>query len=256
MKTSLENLLCRLPILYAYLEKKRSRPDIEKIVYLTLIQSGQTLVEAGANLGHYTRLFCRISGAKGCVLAFEPVASTYGKLAHTCANANLPLNPTLFMHALSSRNQDTQIYTPGEDHGKSSLKQHGEEWVLNAKISSESIKAITLDDILKKYHTKPAFIKLDVEGAELHVIQGAKATIKNSKPIIHLEISDQWLKAFKHTPEMLCNYLVEHGHYDTWWAYGPDIGMPRQIGSIDELIIPLMQKVTSCGVFCEGVLEA
>ncbi len=233
MKTALENFLCRRPRLYACLEARRMQPDEEKRVYLALMRAGQTVVEAGANLGHYTRLFCRITGPRGRVLAFEPVNATHDALAAGCATAELPRAPELFRLGLSDSPQTLTIYTPGSDHGQSSLRQHvGGDWGGEGDVVAQEIQVVALDDLLREQNAAPDFIKLDVEGAELLALRGAEKTLEQHQPIMHVEISDHWLASFDHSPEMVCHYLTAHGGYDTWWAYGPDIGLPHAIEGI------------------------
>lgn len=233
MKQHLENLLCRAPRLYAALEARRRQPDEEKRVYLALIKSGQTVVEAGANLGHYTRLFCRITGCHGRVLACEPVNAPYDALAAGCTAAQLPHAPELFRLGLSDTPQTLTIYTPGSDHGQSSLRRHkGGDWGSRGDVIEQEIEVVPLDKLLQEHQAHVDFIKLDVEGAELLTLRGAEKTLTRDRPILHIEISDHWLASFEHTPEMVCHFLQAHGGYDTWWAYGPDIGLPHAIEGI------------------------
>ena len=57
-------------------------------------------------------------------------------------------------------------------------------------IESEIIK---IDDLNYK---NVSFMKIDVEGAELLVLKGAINTIKNSRPIIMIEIEDRWIESY------------------------------------------------------------
>ena len=53
--------------------------------------------------------------------------------------------------------------------------------------NKKSIKSKTLDSIVNSFSLNPKFIKIDVEGAELDVLQGMKETLKRYKPKIMLE---------------------------------------------------------------------
>ena len=48
-------------------------------------------------------------------------------------------------------------------------------------IENKNIKSIKIDDLIEKYGLSPSFIKIDVEGAEYEVLQGAKNTLKKLK---------------------------------------------------------------------------
>lgn len=54
-------------------------------------------------------------------------------------------------------------------------------------IENKNIKSIKIDDLIEKYGLSPSFIKIDVEGAEYEVLQGAKNTLKNFKALIMIE---------------------------------------------------------------------
>ncbi|MDC0628279.1 FkbM family methyltransferase [Pelagibacteraceae bacterium] len=84
------------------------------------------------------------------------------------------------------------IFTP-IGNGKSVSRQptnYGHP-VYSSEIKNNSedkiIESFKIDDLLKKYSLNPNFIKIDVEGAEFEVLQGAKNTLKNYKPLIMLE---------------------------------------------------------------------
>ena len=56
------------------------------------------------------------------------------------------------------------------------------------KIKETFVKIETIDSICEKYHFKPDFLKIDVEGSELEVLKGATNTLKNINSIM-IEIS-------------------------------------------------------------------
>ncbi|HET6992080.1 MAG TPA: FkbM family methyltransferase, partial [Bacteroidia bacterium] len=51
------------------------------------------------------------------------------------------------------------------------------------------------------------FIKIDVEGYEYHVLQGAEKTIENSRPVFFIEVVDDFLKAQGSSAELLVSFL-------------------------------------------------
>ena len=62
---------------------------------------------------------------------------------------------------------------------------------LEKKFETKSIRVIpmTLDDLVERYHLKPSFIKIDVEGWEPMVLSGSKVVISKYMPIILMEYS-------------------------------------------------------------------
>ena len=54
-----------------------------------------------------------------------------------------------------------------------------------------SIEVTTIDDVCRERHITPAFIKIDIEGAELEALQGMEQTLQSVHPVVLLEISRQ-----------------------------------------------------------------
>jgi hypothetical protein len=52
-----------------------------------------------------------------------------------------------------------------------------------------------------------SFIKIDVEGAELMVLQGAVRCIKKCRPYIMIEWNQEWLKKFDCLPQSILDFI-------------------------------------------------
>lgn len=71
---------------------------------------------------------------------------------------------------------------------------------------------MTTLDIIATDLTRLDFIKCDVEGAELLVLQGARSTLDRLSPILFLEVFDKWTIAFDYTPADLVCFLRDIGY--------------------------------------------
>lgn len=82
------------------------------------------------------------------------------------------------------------------------------------------IKTATIDGYLEKNQLKIDFIKLDIEGAELEALEGARETIIKSKPSLAIctyhYIDDLWLLA-EYIHELNSNYKFHLGHHENSW---------------------------------------
>ena len=156
------------------------RDDIQKYY-----KDGTDIIDIGANIGYNTLMFSDY----GPVHAFEPVY--YDLVDASIKSNNLKHNVFLYAHALSNASVETTIYIPRRgcenqnkiNYGGTSLNRHSDT-LGNIPIN---IKCEILDDV---YKGTPSIMKIDVEGHEMEVLEGAKETIKKYMPTILIEIHD------------------------------------------------------------------
>jgi len=138
------------------------------------------------------------------VFAFEPIPSTFEQM---CTNIKLNNIRTIrpFNHGLSDHAGPVEFFFYPEGSGNSSLQQLVEvESLTKIKTHVE-----TLDGVVETLGVAPDFIKCDVEGAELLVFQGGKATLQNSRPIVYTEMLRKWAAKFNYHPNDIIRYFGE-----------------------------------------------
>lgn len=127
-----------------------------------VVRPGMTVVDVGANVGLYTRLFSRLVTPSGRVVAFEPDPGTFALLKRNTAGLG---NVEVVEAAVSNASGRAVLYRnrwsdtlnslrPGPDHDE-----------------TMEVKTVRLDDFFSG-KPPPAVIKIDVEGAEPLVLQG------------------------------------------------------------------------------------
>ncbi|WP_339677386.1 FkbM family methyltransferase [Cyclobacterium marinum] len=158
-----------------------------------ILKGGQTFIDIGANQGEYTLWALKKVRTTGKVIAYEPADKLYNQL-----NENVNLNPQ-FKDAFFSRKiglSDVpgriKLYTkPGINEGVNSIYPSGDH-----DLYLGEIELSTLDIELNSLELKSVdCIKIDVEGAELNVLKGAKNTIITHRPTIITEINKDSCKA-------------------------------------------------------------
>ena len=145
-----------------------------------LCKKGMTALDIGANVGAYTFILAKLVGKYGKIIAFEPMSNAFSKLKRNMALNNFQ-NITLEKLALTneSKKEYAMFRTSWLVRGGSRIDSQ----------KNEEIYFITLDDYLKKKGIKKVdFIKIDVDGYEFKVVQGAINTLKKNKPILILEL--------------------------------------------------------------------
>lgn len=202
-------------------------------------------IDVGANIGFYTILLAKL--VKGNrVLAIEPTRNALTRLKKNVA-ANLDDHSVvIFEGAVSNKNGTSQINFVEGSEEYSSLGVLLHEAIADKPMLKSSVSTRTIDDLVAQFRLRPGFIKIDVEGMEYAVLEGAKQTLSEFRPIILAEVSDGLLKANNASAASLLN-LVKSAGYVT---IDPDnSSLPS--GSIplrNVLCVPI-QKTTNAAKF-------
>ena len=145
------------------------------------IKEGQTFFDIGANVGYYSILASKIVGAKGAVVACEPVI---GNLAYLQQHVllNKAGNVRILAFACSDENGTARFSLgPNSAMGQIVAGENG-----SSDDTAVLVPTITLDKISEMLGLTPDVIKIDVEGAELGVLEGGRGVLTRKKPTIFL----------------------------------------------------------------------
>ncbi|HBR28758.1 MAG TPA: hypothetical protein DD789_04855 [Firmicutes bacterium] len=139
--------------------------------------NGSIFIDVGANIGNHTLFFIKACKAKK-VLSFEPNKYVLDILKTNIAINHLANKVVVYNKALGSN----------KGCGDLSLKDLNNHGTGEIRLNANGEIAIdTLDNILKKEKGRIGLIKIDVEGMDLEVLQGAVNTINLFKPVICIE---------------------------------------------------------------------
>lgn len=170
--------------LYGVYEPETTR-EVER-----LLKPGQTVLDVGANIGYYTLVFAKAVGETGRVHAFEPVPRLRKTLEANIA-ANAFRNVAVERLACWSSCGEAEIFeAPKRNSGKSSLFRQNAEAPQGHKIQTTTIDAYAQAKTLQKVD----LIKIDVEGAELDVLEGSWETIARWHPVLIVEVVPRFLE--------------------------------------------------------------
>jgi FkbM family methyltransferase len=172
-----------------------------------LIQPGWTAIDVGANIGYFTLLMANRVGPQGKVIAFEPLAENF-KILKENIKMNGHANVVAENLALMSRTERIELRsaTPGAITWVASVRIDQ-----NAAVESQSVEAVTLDEYVQtKGIAKVDFLKIDVEGAEASVLEGATNVLNRDKPILLIEMHE--LDRFKDKHPAILK-LREHDYH-------------------------------------------
>jgi len=152
--------------------------ESENELMMEIVKHGDVLLDVGANIGTVTLPLARRIGSSGLLISFEPQRVIF---QHLCAN--IALNGLTHVDARRTAvgSAAGQIYVPLVA-ATTSTNFGGVTLLGNAE--GEPVPMIAIDDLKLE---RCAFIKIDVEGMEAAVLQGAEQTIARARPAIYFE---------------------------------------------------------------------
>lgn len=144
------------------------------------IPVGGVVVDVGACLGDYTATFAEMVGPKGRVIAIEP-----NPVAFHCLKYNMREYSNVDSHVLALGAQ-AGLATVTLDENNIGASRMSLD-------SSGTINVATLDRVYQVYRFgRLDFLKIDAEGWEPLILDGAKATVSRFRPVILLEVN-HWM---------------------------------------------------------------
>lgn len=153
------------------------------------IKPGMTTIDAGAHIGTETIWFSNECGYAGRVYAFECNPTAYECLKYNCGGVK---NITTFNKALGARSGYVDVVEVTDNYGMSFTKP------------GNTIPMVAIDEL---GFTACDFIKIDCEGAEPEILEGATETIKKYKPVMLIEINVPALERNGYTVENIFEKL-------------------------------------------------
>jgi FkbM family methyltransferase len=160
------------------------KPEIELRIAPLLCDKKSIFVDIGADLGNYSVEMA--SHAASCV-AFEPrlrFAAKLQELANT-KGLKIQVQPV----ALSDHSGAAHLRVIAEEPGRSTIESSNRlDDSDGGHLSEHLVPKLRLDDYGLK---SVGLVKIDVEGHELAVLQGAEATLRQSGPTILVELEER-----------------------------------------------------------------
>jgi FkbM family methyltransferase len=158
-----------------------------------LLPLGGTAIDVGANIGHMTGLMAKRAGSTGRVISFEPSSRIRKTLNHNVARWGADprfARISIRACAASDRQETCRLYYPSSifssNEGTASLE---ESWGGNSASESEDVDTTTLDSALSDETENIHLLKIDVEGHELAVLNGAFQLLAR-KRFVHIIFED------------------------------------------------------------------
>jgi FkbM family methyltransferase len=201
-----------------------SEPELAVVPHL--LRPGETAIDVGANFGLWTYHLSRVVGPSGRVWAIEPVPFAVGALRRVVQLLRLG-NVEILDRGLSDSPGSVTFVLPLQESGainaglahiggRDDARAGAAEHVPSAGRREVVCEVVRLDDV--GVTGDVAFLKCDIEGAELAALRGGERLLREHAPTLLLEVDPWFLEGYGLAPADVFAFLAGLG-------YGP----PRRL---------------------------
>jgi FkbM family methyltransferase len=203
--------------------------DAEKRFVHKLLRPGMTVVDVGAHHGLYTLLAAKRVGWRGRVIAFEPSGRERRRLVRHL-RVNGCWNVSVEGCALGNEVCEANLFVvDGRQDWCNSLRPPAVE----ERTEAIRVGVERLDDVLWRLEVDAVdFIKLDAEGAELSVLQGARELLRGtSRPVILAEVQDIRTQPWGYRAAEIVGFLAAENY--CWFSLRADGSLQPAVMDLD-----------------------
>jgi len=177
---------------------------LETLLFEGELEAGDVVIDVGANVGYYTLIAAKLVGPQGRVYAFEPDPTAFALLT-TNIELNGYTNVVAINEALGSEPGELELFLSRTNHGDHRLYDPGDDRV------AVTVKVTTLDAALADVHGID-LIKIDTQGAECSILEGASAVLQRERDAgIIMEYTPKFIRAFGQDPAACLKRLDGYG---------------------------------------------
>jgi FkbM family methyltransferase len=179
------------------------------------LQEGMSVIDIGANIGEISLVAAKCVGKSGHVVAFEPVDAIADKLQSTVEQNNLRQISVVRMGLSDTISDSVPIYA---SCGQGSQRdEHGGLGSLYGAATGtaplQNIAVTTLDDWLSNHcMDRIDLIKIDIEGAELPCLRGARQTLLAFNPMLIVEVQEPTATTAGYHSQDVLDFLAALGY--------------------------------------------
>jgi FkbM family methyltransferase len=175
-----------------------------------IVRKDDVVLDIGANLGWYTVHIAKLLPIRLCY-SFEPVPEIFERLERHCSINLVNHKVVLNRFAIGEKSGIIKLHTfPDLPNGHSSISTLGRD-----KFTTSDAPMCTLDGFINNLNIdKIDLIKMDVEGAEMLVLNGSERLLAAPNPPIWIiELNIETSASFGYAPSDLLTVLCKHHEY-------------------------------------------
>ncbi|MFI1992083.1 FkbM family methyltransferase [Actinoplanes sp. NPDC020271] len=192
-----------------------------------LVRPGDVCLDIGSAAGLYSRLLSDLVGPDGAVHSAEPLPfghPFWTRVLGAQRRANVH-HRTVALGAEPGRAAMRVPYTaagPATSRSFLDWKSRGvgsnDEFTRHEDVV---VEVTTVDELVAQARLhRLDFVKIDVEGGELHVLHGAAETVDKFRPVMFIEIEERHTARYAYSPENVVEWLTARGYVMYTWERG------------------------------------
>lgn len=191
-----------------YMALKLWEPYVRRVVQ-SVSEPSSVFIDVGAHIGYYTVLASKMVGRNGLVIAIEPDERNCTILLKNCRHLQ-----NVFIHQAAAGVKEGSIYLKCMQNPLFNQVVDQEE---TPDLAYKKVDCITLDSLIplvKGKNPPSVLVKIDVEGADVEVLQGGLEFLATVHPTLIIEVShaskiEEILERFRYKPRRLfSNYWL------------------------------------------------
>ncbi len=201
--------------------------EAELLGLRSLVGAGSVCLDVGAAAGLYTLMLSQLAGREGRVHSVEPLPfahPVWTRLLRARAAGNVRHHPVALSAEPGSSVMSVPLGRYGPVTGRSFVTDRSSGLGSNAEFAGHlavDVPVETVDGLCASAGlSRLDFVKVDVEGAELLVLEGGRQAIESFRPALLVEIEARHTSRYGYSPADITGWLTQRGYTMHIWRRG------------------------------------
>lgn len=193
----------------------------------SLVGPGSVCMDVGSAAGLYTMALSHLAGPAGQVHSVEPLPFTHlfwSRVLNARRQGNVRHHTLALGQEPGSETMSVPIGRYGLVTGRSFLNRRAGGPDPNAEFDGRiavTVAVDTLDELCAREEISGLdFVKIDVEGAELQVLEGGRRVIEANRPTLLIEIEERHAARYMSSADDVTGWLFRRGYSMHVWRRG------------------------------------